>query len=196
MKIDIDSTKNLVIATEDATKNIADFISKLPEIELNRDLYRVIANPVDTGRLRDSIKADDKTYNRTGKLAEIPIIESSFVKAGTAYLVPEHHTAFNPTYKPSPLPDNFALQDYQRKFIAQITSAFGVPSRYLNEQPHIPTWQRLGGESLVEWGNRLEKMGLFDNPEYRWEYQKVVLNTVFVVPVQVLINKIKEVLHE
>lgn len=176
-------------------KAFADFIHKLPEIKQNNELVHIIASPVDTGRLRDSIKVDDKPYNRT-KHPDIKswnVIESSFVEPGTAYLVPQPSTRFNPTVN---LPDGFDMEYINERFRQTIAMSFGIPSRYFEPAPHKPIWQRMEGESLVEWGNRLEKIKLLDNPEYRWEYQKAVLKAVFVIPVQVLIDKIRGALHE
>lgn len=37
------------------------------------------------------------------------------------------------------------------------------------------TWMRQPDEKMFEWGARLNQMGLMDDPEIRWEYQKYVL---------------------
>lgn len=37
-------------------------------------------------------------------------------------------------------------------------------------------WERYADESLLAWGQRLEWMGLLDNPDIRWEYQKAMLS--------------------
>ena len=45
--------------------------------------------------------------------------------------------------------------------------------------------ERYEGESLVDWGNRLERAGLFDSYEYRLMYQKEVWRSMLHSPVWV-----------
>lgn len=59
-------------------------------------------------------------------------------------------------------------------------------------------WQRQEGESLTDWGNRLDRAGLLDNPEIRWEYQKACWHSVFhalSVPFRYIIKKLASVVE-
>ncbi len=52
---------------------------------------------------------------------------------------------------------------------------------------------RRKGESLVDWGNRLDRAGIFDNPEIRWEYQKETWRTMFRIimkPIDWIVKKL------
>lgn len=68
------------------------------------------------------------------------------------------------------------LQDVAKAYLRAICNAFVIPAHIILD---IPEHERLPGESLRQWGNRLERRGLMDNPDARWHYQKTVLSAPF-----------------
>lgn len=77
--------------------------------------------------------------------------------------------------------------------LIELFQCFAAAGQQLAEFFYRMAWQRQDGESLVAWGKRLEGMGLMDNPDIRWEYQKAVLQTIagfFLKPVRLVIQLI------
>lgn len=178
MKFNREPDKHGDVFSEDVAnqlnKAIADFAQRASEMQFNQ---RIIMHPVDTGRLRESMSADGKLYQR---LSGMPIIESSFVEQGKAYLVPGA----------SPIPKDFDMMKFERAINEVLASSFGIPPRYFQNTP--PNYNRYGKESILDYGKRLAKLGVLDNPEIRWLYQKEVLTFAFVLPVQKLIELIRD----
>ena len=114
---------------------------------------------------------------------------SDYVEAGTVYMVNK------PRPKPfEPLPVEMSLE-IEKRLQGYIFSAFGLPRSLL--EPKVPEyrWQRNRGESVFDWGDRLFKRGLLDNPAIRWEYQKTILGFPFVALKTVWIN-LKQLLEQ
>lgn len=134
----------------------------------------VFINPADRGTLRKSIGVDFAYPDSDHTIYGLPIIESSFVETGTAYIVPE----FPNTFKPMNMPDNFDFEVFQGRLLSEINRSFGLPSHYFNAQTQ-PSWQRLHAETFIEWGKRLDREGYLDNPDIRWEYQKATWALIY-----------------
>ena len=173
MKFEFDAKvfESLGITAEEANESFKRFAEQFPK----RRLPQIIMNPVDTGKLRESMKVDDTPYRR---LSGMPIIESSFVEVGKAYLIPQ----------PIPVPPNFDMLDFEQKLRQEIFRSLGLPSRYFGIEGRVPNYNRLPDESIIDYGKRLAKLGVLDNPDIRWIYQKEVLTAVFVIPIQKLIE--------
>ena len=62
------------------------------------------------------------------------------------------------------------LENIARSFDQEWLNSLELPTF-----PMFVMWEREDGENLIQWGIRLERMGLLDKPDYRWKYQKACL---------------------
>jgi len=140
---------------------------------------RLIVNPSDAINIRD--KASSRyVRTRTENLQpSFEVIESNWVESGKAYLIT---TSSKPTYARYIETANGLAQDFSNAFesarrslydfgygLNQLFNPFGATiERY--------EWRRQFNESVWEWGNRLGKRGLLDDPDIRWEYQKAIMS--------------------
>ena len=84
---------------------------------------------------------------------------SNYVPKNSMWLVSEH--------KGFPCPSILEHTEFEKRFMAHLERFFWRDAR-----PY--PWHRWTFETVRQWGERLDKRGLLDDPVIRWEYQKAV----------------------
>lgn len=131
---------------------------------------------------------DKRTWQGVGPAApDIPeelLRFSAFIPEGKAYRIKRDvmpkFTVEYPEFPQKAFDDlNEALWFAARAIAGFTESFYGFPKpRPWTDPTKVSTdyaWQRWAWESLTEWGSRLQKRGLLDDPAIRWAYQQAVM---------------------